>query len=117
MRFLPGRRRLKLGQSLGAFRSPDNEDISPLYVFFEVANEGREPIELSRLYVTPKGERSPMAEVEMEGERPLPLSLAPGETTRFWVRAKTLARELKEAGHGGRPRLVLVAEDGGGGRA
>lgn len=115
MRFLPKRRsRLELGQSLGAFHSPDHEDISPLYVFFEVANRGDEAVGLSRLYVTPKGERRPMAERETEGERALPLSLAAGESVRFWVRAKTLAKRLEEAGHGGRPRVVLVAEDGGG---
>jgi hypothetical protein len=35
-----------------------------------------------------------------------------GETVRFWVRAKTLARVLKEAGYAGRPRVKLVVEDG-----
>lgn len=104
--------RLKLGQSPGAFHLLDG-DISPLYVFFEVANEGDEVVGLTRLYVAPKGEGLPLAEGEIEGEKPLPLSLAPGERARFHVRAKTLARVLEDAGYGGRPKVTLVAEDSG----
>lgn len=45
-------------------------------------------------------------------EGDLPYTLRPGDALRFWMRAKTLARVLKEAGYGGRPRVKLVVEDG-----
>lgn len=85
-----------------------------MFVFFEVTNEGREPSELSRLYVRSRRDRRPAYEGPFEGDRDLPLTLGPGETARFRVRAKTLAGSLKEAGLGGRPRVRLVVEDGRG---
>ena len=103
--------RLKLTQSLGAFTRPGQGDISPLYVFFEITNAGREGVEVSRIYVAPKG-GNPAHDEPLEGEGVLPLALEPGSTARFWTRARTLARSHEEAGHGGRPRLRLVVEDG-----
>lgn len=110
-----GRRkpRLELGQALGAFPRPGG-DISPLFVLFEVRNAGEEDANLSRLYVAPHRERTTAFADAPEGDRGLPCVLRPGESARFWVRARELAGELKEAGHGGRPRLRLVVEDGSG---
>ncbi len=102
---------MKLGHSLGAFTRPGQGDISPLFVFFEVSNEGRDGAEIRSLRVSLRG-GEPVHEGPFEGERDLPCTLGPGETVRFWVRAKTLANSLKDAGHGGRPRVRLVAEDG-----
>ena len=104
------RPRLRLAWSLGAF--PQKDGISPLYVFFEVINAGQSDVELTRLYVAPKGDRQPLYEGPFEGERNLPYRLRSADTLRFWVRAKTLARALKEAGYAGRPRVKLVVEDG-----
>ncbi len=103
--------RLRLAQSLGAFPRPEQGDISPLYVFFDVENAGREDAGISRLYVTPKGARRPAYEGPFETDKTLPCTLGPGETARFWMRAKALAGALKEAGQGGRPRVDLVVED------
>lgn len=104
------RPRLRLAWSLGAF--PREDDISPLYVFFEVINVGQSDVELTRVYVAPKGDRQPVYEGPFEGEGDLPRTLRREETVRLWVRAKTLARALKEAGYAGRPRVKLVVEDG-----
>jgi hypothetical protein len=106
--------RLRLTQSLGAFTLPEERDISPLYVFFDVANLGQNDAEVRRLYVGSSGHPQPVYEGPFEGERGLPCTLYPGETVRFWVRARALARALKEAGYSGRPRVRLVAEDGAG---
>ncbi|ABG05260.1 hypothetical protein Rxyl_2332 [Rubrobacter xylanophilus DSM 9941] len=109
-RLLPGRGGLALSWSPGAYSGP-GEELSPLYAFFEVANEGREPVELVRLYLAPEGE-GPLGGAEPEG--PLPLRLAPGESAAFRVRAGRLARALAASGHRGRPRVRLVAVDGRG---
>lgn len=106
---------MKLAQSLGAFRRPEEGDISPLYVFFEVVNVGREEARISRLYVSPKGAPEPVYEGPFEPREALPGTLPPGGKVRFWLRAKTLARALKEAGYHGRPRIELVVEDTSGG--
>lgn len=101
--------RLALAQSLGAFPRP-GEGISPLYVFFEVTNAGREGVEVVRASVGVRGEARPVYEGPFLGG-PLPNKLEPGESLRIWTRAKTLAGSLKSAGHGGRPRALLVVED------
>ncbi|MBA3794144.1 MAG: hypothetical protein H0X19_08415 [Rubrobacter sp.] len=99
---------LRLSQSLGAFAGP-GESISPLYVFFGVTNTGAEDIEVARVYVSTGGE--PVYEGPFEGDHALPFTLAPGESSRFHTRAKTLAGYLKNAGHDGRARVRLVVED------
>jgi hypothetical protein len=114
--WLRGRRggaRLRLAQSLGAFARPEGNDISPLYVFFDVHNAGEDGVDISRLYVMPKG-GPPAYERAFEGDLILPSTLSPGESARFWVRAKILARALEAAGYGGRPRVDLVVEDASG---
>ena len=108
--------RLRLAQALGAFPIPGEGNISPLYVFFEIVNEGHTDAEVSRLYLTPKGGRRPAYDGPFGGDRDLPCTLKPGEVVRFWVRAKTLARALKHAGCYGRPRVRFVVEDGAGNR-
>jgi hypothetical protein len=106
---------LRLSQSLGAFAGPGG-DISPLHVFFEAANAGSEEVEIFRVYVTAKGDPRPLYEGPFGGDHALPFALAPGESSRFHARAKALARTLKRAGHGGRPRVRLVVEDVSGNR-
>lgn len=106
--------RLRLAQSLGAFTRPEERDISPLYVFFDVHNAGQDAVEISRLYVAPRGEAHPAYEGAFEGDLAPPDTLAPGESARFYVRAKTLARALEDAGYGGRPRVDLIVEDDSG---
>ena len=105
-----GKPHLKIGHSLGAFARPGQGDISPLYVFFEVSNAGRDAVEISRLYAAPKGGGSAY-EGPFEGDRDLPCTLGREEAVRFWVRAKALAKSLEDAGHGGRPRVEIVVED------
>jgi len=105
---------LRLSQSLGAFAGP-GESISPLYVFFGVTNTGAEDIEVARVYVSAGGE--PVYEGPFDGDHSLPFTLAPGESSRFHTRAKTLAGDLKNAGHGGRARVRLVVEDALGSRS
>ena len=107
---------LRLSQSLGAFAGPGGE-ISPLHVFFEVANTGKEEVEISRVYVSAKGEPGPIHEGPFGADRPLPLNLAPGESVRFQARARTLAGKLREAGYGGRPRVLFVVESADGNRS
>lgn len=114
LRRMRGGARLRLAQSLGAFRLPEEGDISPLYVFFDVENAGREDVEIARFYVAPKGDPRPVYEGPFETQWTLPGTLRPGEKARFWIRAKTLARALKDAGYGGRPRVELAAEDDSG---
>lgn len=105
-----GGTRLRLSQALGAFTRPEERDISPLYVFFDVYNAGDNGVRISRLYVT-SGGGEPVFEGAFEGDHALPFTLNPGESARFYVRAKTLARSLKDAGYDGRPRVRLVVED------
>ena len=107
---------LRLSQSLGAFSGPGG-DISPLHVFFEVINAGAEEVEIARIYVSAKEDARPVYEGPFGGDHALPFTLAPGESSRFHARAKALAGGLKEAGHGGRPRVSLVVEDARGGRS
>ena len=107
---------LRLSQSLGAFAGPGG-DISPLHVFFEVTNADSEEVDIVRVYVAAKGDTRPVYEGPFGGDHALPFTLAPGESSRFHARAKTLAGDLKEAGHGGRPRVRLVVEDAHGGRS
>lgn len=109
--FFKGRgSRLKLGQSLGAFTSPDG-DISPLYVFFEVTNAGDEEIEVSHVRIGLKGGEALDLEELLEGESQPPFTLGAGESVRLQARAKDLARELRDAGYGGSPRVRLLVED------
>lgn len=98
---------------MGAFPRPGG-DVSPLYVVFEVANEGNEEIELLRAYVALKGNRRAVFADQLEGERSFPNTLEPHGSFRLWTRAGELARRLDEAGHGGRPRLAFVVEDAAG---
>jgi hypothetical protein len=106
---------LRLSQSLGAFAGPEG-GISPLHVFFEVANTGKEEVEISRVYVSAKGGPEPVYEGPFEGDHAPPFTLAPGESSRFHARAKALAGDLKGAGYGGSPRIRLVVEDARGNR-
>ena len=107
---------LRLSQSLGAFAGPEG-NISPLHVFFEVTNAGAEVVEVARVYVCAKGDPRPVYEGPFGGDHAPPFTLAPGESSRFHARAKALAGDLKEAGHGGRPRVSLVVEDASGNRS
>lgn len=107
---------LRLSQSLGAFAGPGG-DISPLHVFFEISNTGKEEVEISRVYVSAKGDPRPVYEGPFGGDHALPFTLAPGESSRFHARARALAGDLKETGHGGRPRVSLVVEDASGNRS
>lgn len=109
------RSRLVVSQSLGAFARP-GPDISPLHVFFEVTNEGPRDAEIVRVYVGAKGDERPAYDGPFEADAALPLKLAPGESSRFWTRAKTLAGSLRRAGHGGRPRVRFVVEEANGNR-
>lgn len=104
---------LRLSQSLGAFAGPDG-GISPLYVFFEVTNTGAEEVGVTRVYVSAKG--GPVHEGGIGGDHTPPFTLGPGASARLHTRARALAKNLKEAGHGGRPRIRLVVEDAYGNR-
>ncbi|QIN81906.1 hypothetical protein GBA63_04060 [Rubrobacter tropicus] len=106
---------LRLSQSLGAFAGPGG-DISPLHVFFGVTNAGKEEVEIVSVYVSAKGEPGPVYEGPFGGDHALPFILTPGESSRFHTRAKALAKDLKEAGYEGRPRIFLVVEDARGNR-
>lgn len=109
--------RLELGQSLGAFARTDG-DISPLFVFFEVANVGDEIASVAAVRVSPKGAPDTVLantrEGGLEGDIHLPHPLAPGETARFRVLAKALAGTARDAGYGGRPRLEVIVEEADG---
>ena len=109
------RPRLVVSQSLGAFARAGG-DISPLHVFFEVTNDGRREVEIVRAYVGVKRDEHPAYDGPFESDSALPLRLAPGESSRFWMRAKTLAGSLQRAGHDGRPRVRFVVEDADGDR-
>ena len=106
--------RLKIDQALGAFPRPEQGDISPLYTFFEITNISPDNAEVSRLHVTPTGAEKAAYDGNFEGDQELPCTLQPGEKARFWVRARTLANALKEAGYPGRPRVRFVVGDGSG---
>lgn len=101
---------LKLTQQLGAYPLPNGEP-GPLHVLFGVGNTGRDAIEVSSVRVVPKGEDEPLP-VEVEGE--VPTKLAAGETARYEVRAKTLARAASAAGRNGVAKLTFVVTDGEG---
>ena len=102
--------RLALGQSPGAFTLP-NGGISPLYLILEVANRGSLEVEVRGLYVAPKS-GSRIDQTALEGDRSLPFVLEAGGSARFWIQAKTLASNFKEAGYDGNSRTNIVVEDG-----
>jgi hypothetical protein len=111
-RWLPSRGegpRLRISQSLGAFRLPGG-DVSPLYVLFTVSNPGPETATLTSARVLPSRGEGPAVHVG-EGDHPLPGPLEPGGSARLWLRAKALAKAMKDAEYGGRTRLVFVVED------
>ncbi len=108
------RPRLEISQSLGAFARPGGEGISPLYVFFEVTNKGTQPAEISHHHVAARKDPRPVYDGPFDGDDALPYRLDPGQSVRFWTRAKSLAGALKRAGHDGRPRIRFVAEDSSG---
>ena len=103
--------RLKLWWSLGAFADRRTGDISPLYVFFDALNAGEDEAEIVGLLVELKGGRRLDLTGDLEGKQDLPCVVAPGETARFSVRAKTLAARIRDEGHSGRPRVKLIAQD------
>lgn len=107
---------LRLSQSLGAFAGPEG-NISPLHVFFEATNAGSEVVEVARVYVSARGDPRPVYEGPFGGDHALPFKLAPGESSRFHARAKTLAAALKRTGYGGSPRVSLIVEDASGNRS
>lgn len=108
---------LELGQSLGAFSRTDG-DISPLFVFFEVANAGEVAASVAAVRVSPKGDPDTVLadarDGTLEGDLHPPRKLAPGEAAKFWVLAKTLAGMARDTGHGGRPRLEVIVEEANG---
>lgn len=106
--------RLRISHSLGAFPRPGG-GISALFVVFRITNTGREDAGISNLSVAPKTGGEPSTSVR-EGDPTLPFTLQPGESARFWVRARGLAEQLEDAGHaGGRVRVVISATDDLGG--
>ena len=101
---------LALGQSPGAFSLPEG-GISPLYLVLEVTNKGASEVGINQVYVSSKsGPRMTSPDI-LKGERSLPFVLEAGGSARFWVRAKTLANNFKEAGSTGSPRAKIVVED------
>jgi hypothetical protein len=78
-----------------------------LFIFFTVANMGESDTTIAELRVESKG-GSPVPFGKLKGEKYLPYTLTSGEEIRFWVRAKKLARALKDEGYDGRPRVKLV---------
>lgn len=109
--------RLELGQSLGAFARPDG-GISPLFVFFEVANVGEEAASVAAVRVSRKGDPDTVLadarDGSLEGDLSFPHTLAPGESARFRVPAKILAHKVRAAGCGGRPKLKVIVQEAGG---
>ena len=103
--------RLKLQWSLGAYADRRTGDISPLYVFFDVRNEGKTEAEVVRLLVELEGGGRLDLAGDLAGEQGLPCVLEPGGTARFPVRAKTLAARIRDLGGTGRPRVSLIAQD------
>jgi hypothetical protein len=71
-------------------------------------------VEILRLSVELRGgSRLDLAD-DLEGEQAPPLTVEPGTTIRFRVRAKALAARVKDGGETGRPRVKLVVEDAAG---
>lgn len=109
--------RLELGQSLGAFARPDG-GISPLFVFFELANVGEEAASVAAVRVSQKADPDTVLadarDGSLEGDLHLPHTLASGEAARFRVPAKVLARKARAAGCGGRPKLEVIVQEAGG---
>ncbi len=62
-----------------------------MFIFFTVVNVGERDITVVELRVESKG-GSPVPFGKLKGEKYLPYALTSGEKTRFWVRAKELAR-------------------------
>ncbi|WP_162924609.1 hypothetical protein [Rubrobacter indicoceani] len=101
---------LKLTRNLGAYLLSSG-DISPLYVFFDAENTGREAVEVTSVGVRTKGSEEPLR-FEIEGE--IPARIPAGGNTRYRVRAKELARVARGAGCSGNTKLTFVAVDGAG---
>ncbi len=74
-------------------------------------NAGETEAEVVRLFVELKGGRRLDLAGDLEGEGTLPSVVAPGETVRFHVRAKTLAAKIRDEGQTGRPRVKVIVED------
>lgn len=86
-----------------------------MFIFFTLANVGESDTTIAELHVESK-DGSPVPFGKLMGEKYLPYTLTSGEEIRFWVRAKELARALKDEGYDGRPRVKLVVAVAGGDR-
>jgi hypothetical protein len=102
--------RLRLSHAPGAFPVPGG-NVSPLFLVFGVENAGDEAVDIARVRVESSGRGAPFSAEVSDGERQLPCRVGPGESVRFWSRARGLAEGLKEAGYGEEARLRLVLED------
>ena len=85
-------------------------ELSDQQVLIEVANAWDQPITLSSISI-PLPDKCTMAFIELEGEKRMPVLLAPGTSTQFWRNSARLEAETIKAGIGQHSNFRVMARD------
>ena len=84
--------------------------LSDQQIFFEVGNPSIQSITLSSMCI-PLPDKRTMAFIHLDGEKPMPVLLAPGQATRFWMDCDALERNTIRAGIGRHAKFRVMARD------
>lgn len=84
--------------------------LSDQKIFFEIGNGWSQSVTLASLCLPLPGNRS-MAFIEIDGEKPMPVALAPGQSTRFWMNSDALEAGTFEAGLERHAKFRIMVRD------
>jgi hypothetical protein len=84
--------------------------LSDQKIFFEIGNAWDQSVTLASMCIPLPGKRS-MAFFQLDGERPMPVVLTPGMSTRFWLNSDELEAETIKAGIGRHEEFRVMARD------
>ena len=85
-------------------------ELSDQKIFFEVGNSWNQTITLASMCIPLPGKRS-MVFFQVDGEHQMPVALAPGMSTRFWLNADQLETDTVKAGIGPHEKFQVMARD------
>jgi hypothetical protein len=85
-------------------------ELSDQKILFEAGNARDQSITLASMCIPLSGKRS-MAFLQLDGERPMPVLLTPGTSTRFWLNSNELEAETIRAGIRCHQKFRVMARD------
>ena len=85
-------------------------ELSDQKILFEAGNARDQSITLASMCIPLSGKRS-MAFLQLDGERPMPVLLTPGTSTRFWLNSNELEAETIRAGIRRHQKFRVMARD------